>query len=81
MNWLFNFIGFAGLASFLGAYAMVNFGLWREYEFRFHLPNFIGAVLMIISLTANWNLPVFVLEICWAAIAIYGMVKAKRSPK
>jgi len=76
MIWLYDLSGFVGLALFLGAYALVNLGLWNEREFRFHLPNFIGALLMIVSLLKNWNLPVFVLEICWATIAAYGMRKA-----
>ena len=73
---MYNAFGFAGIALFLVAYALVNLGYWNEREFRFHLPNFIGAVLVIISLMGHWNLPVFVLEICWGAIAAYGMRKA-----
>lgn len=71
--------GFAALALFVWAYAMVNLGLWREHEFRFHLPNFLGALLMIYSLAFAWNLPVFVLESCWGLIALYGMRKAMRA--
>ena len=75
MNW-FDLSGFIGLGLFLLAYAMVNLGRWNERELRFHFPNFLGAILMIISLFGSWNLPIFVLEIFWASIAAYGMWRA-----
>ena len=78
MSMLFNLSGFVGLGLFLFAYAMVNLGRWNEHEFRFHLPNFLGAILMIISLIGSWNLPIFVLDIFWASIAAYGMWRARK---
>lgn len=76
---IYDIAGFIALFLFLLSYAMVNLGIWRESQMRFHLPNFVGAALMLFSLTGNWNLPVFILEICWGSIAFYGMVKAKKS--
>lgn len=78
MSLLHTVAGFLAIGLFVFAYAMVNLGRWNEREFRFHLPNFIGAVLMIFSLAHDWNLPVFVLEACWGSIAAYGMWRAVR---
>jgi hypothetical protein len=74
----FDLSGFLGLGLFLFAYAMVNLGRWNERDFRFHLANFWGAILMLISLIGSWNLPIFVMEIFWAAIAGYGMWRVRK---
>jgi len=57
MSWLYNLSGFVALGLFLFAYAMVNLGLWRESEFRFHLPNLLGAMFMIVSLMGQPSMP------------------------
>jgi hypothetical protein len=42
----------------------------------FNASNFLGAALLTISLTVNFNLPTMVLEVVWMAIALFGIVKA-----
>jgi hydrogenase/urease accessory protein HupE len=71
-------IGFAGSFFIVAAFAYSNLtaqmnALW------FNLANFVGAALLTISLTVNFNLPTMVLEIVWMAIAIFGIVKALRT--
>lgn len=68
-------IGFAGSFFIVAAFAYSNLtsqmnALW------FNLSNFVGAALLTVSLTVNYNLPTMVLEIVWMAIAIFGIVKA-----
>jgi hypothetical protein len=69
-------IGLTAPVLFLFAYAMISFGRWKPETLRFQVMNFLGAVAILISLTKDWNLPVFILEICWGAISVYGIVKA-----
>ncbi len=69
-------IGLTAPVLFLFAYAMISFGKWKPEMLRFQVMNFLGAVAILISLTKDWNLPVFILEICWGAISVYGIVKA-----
>jgi len=76
---LYNAMGFVAIVLFLWAYAMINLGYWNEKQARFHLPNLLGALLMMGSLLGNWNLSIFVLEICWSAISLYGIIKACKS--
>ena len=71
-------IGFAGSFFIVAAFAYSNLttsmnALW------FNVSNFVGAALLTISLTVNYNLPTMVLEIVWMAIAIFGIVKALRA--
>ena len=76
-------IGFAGSFFIVAAFAYSNVtkqmnALW------FNLANFIGAALLTVSLTVNYNLPTIVLEVVWMAIALFGLSKAlmaRRSDK
>jgi hypothetical protein len=68
-------IGFAGSFFIVAAFAYSNLtaqmnALW------FNVANFLGAALLTISLTVNFNLPTMVLEIVWMAIALFGIAKA-----
>ena len=68
-------IGFAGSFFIVAAFAYSNLttqmnALW------FNASNFLGAALLTISLTVNFNLPTMVLEVVWMAIALFGIVKA-----
>lgn len=75
----FNGIGFVGLGLFLWAYGMINLGYWQTTQARTHVPNLLGALLIVVSLTHNWNLPVFILECCWGTISIYGLWRARKA--
>ncbi len=68
-------IGFAGSFFIVVAFAYSNLtaqmnALW------FNVANFIGAALLTVSLTVNFNLPTMVLEVVWMAIALFGIAKA-----
>lgn len=69
--------GLLGVTLFLSAYAMVSLGRWHEQQARFHAANFLGALCMLVSLFGQWNLAVCMLEVCWGAIALYGLIRAK----
>ncbi len=73
-------IGFAGSFFIVAAFAYSNLttqmnALW------FNVSNLLGAALLTVSLTVNYNLPTIVLEVVWMAIALFGIVKALRTRK
>lgn len=72
-------IGMTAPVLFLFAYAMISLGRWQAESLRFQVMNFFGAIAILISLSEHWNLPVFILETCWGAISVYGIVKALRA--
>jgi hypothetical protein len=74
-------IGLTAPVLFLYAYAMITLGRWQPDSLRYQVLNFLGAVAILISLIDHWNLPVFILEICWGAISVYGIWKALRVRK
>ena len=70
-------IGFAGSACIIAAFAYSNMSSAMNL-LLFNLVNFIGAALLTVSLTVNFNLPTMVLEVIWMIIALLGIVKALR---
>ena len=72
---LIQLVGLIAPILFLYAYAMVSLGRWTSTQRRFHLLNLLGALFILLSLTQQWNLPVCVLEVCWGAISVYGLIR------
>jgi hypothetical protein len=73
-----NLVGFAGTACIIFAYAYVT-GKQAPNPFVLHGVNLAGAALLTVSLMVNMNPPSLVLEGFWAAIAVWGLVKAVKA--
>ncbi|HEX4847285.1 MAG TPA: permease [Novosphingobium sp.] len=73
-------VGFAGTACIIAAYAYLTVND-EPNPFVLHLTNLAGAALLTVSLLVHMNLASLVLEGFWAAIAIYGLVKALRQAR
>lgn len=71
-------IGLLGSTLFIIAYIYSNVAKRLNF-IVFNLLNLVGAFLLIYSLTVHFNLAAMFLEVCWALIAIFGLVKAMRS--
>ena len=66
--------GFVGVVMVLIAY-FANQQRWLSSEdWRFPAANLAGALLILVSLFGEWNLPSVVIEAFWAAISVYGLV-------
>lgn len=73
-------IGFAGSFCIVAAYAYSNVAKAMNMVL-FNIVNFVGAALLAVSLTVNYNLPTLVLEFVWMAIALFGLSKAVMARK
>ena len=72
---LANIVGLIGSAIMVIAFAYSN--LTRAMNLvLFNLLNLVGAAMLGASLTVHFNLASLTLEIVWAAIALFGLVKA-----
>jgi len=71
-------IGLAGSALFIAAFAYANLAKQLN-KVGFNLANLAGAILLLISLSVNFNLAAFVLETAWGIIAAAGLVLAIRA--
>ena len=68
-------IGFLGSFFIVAAYAYSNLSK-KMNMVAFNAMNLVGAALLTVSLTVNYNLPTLVLEIVWMIIALFGLVRA-----
>lgn len=70
-------IGLVGSAIFLAAFAYAN-AAEKMDAIRFNTMNLVGALLLLVSLSVQFNLAAFVLEAAWAMIALWGLARALR---
>lgn len=75
MEILLNIIGMAGVVLVLLAYFMLQTGRLGVRDAAYPLLNIAGSLMIIASLTVDWNLPSFVIQCCWIAISLYGMAR------
>ena len=75
-----NAAGFVGMACIIFAYGYATRQA-APNPFVQHGVNLAGAVLLTLSLLVNMNPASFVLEFFWAAIAVWGLIKAMRERK
>ena len=75
-------IAFYDLAGFVGAAIVVvayfaNQQRWLSSDdWRFPAANLFGASLILVSLWFEWNFPSVVIEIFWALISAWGLVRS-----
>ena len=67
-------IGFIGGITILVAYAWQTLGNTTPTA-GINALNLVGASLLALSLTVNYNLPALAVEVIWAAVAFTGLVR------
>ena len=73
---LTDLIGFAGAALLMVAY-FANQQRWlASDDWRYPAANLAGSILILVSLLFAWNFPSIVIEVFWALISIWGLIKA-----
>tara|TARA_B100001564_G_C20377246_1_gene550683 strand:- start:152 stop:409 length:258 start_codon:yes stop_codon:yes gene_type:complete len=76
MDVVFNFIGFTGVACILAAYFLVQTEIISAKSLIFPFINFMGAILLLISLLWTPNIPSIIIEISWIMISLWGIINA-----
>lgn len=69
-------LGNVGVAMILIAYLMVQLGRLDARGFVASLVNAIGAGLVVLSLSVDFNLSAFVVEAAWCLISLFGVLRA-----
>ena len=72
-------VGLAGVALVLLAYFGLQSGRMRGDGVAFQVANILGAGAIALSLVYDFNLSAMVIELCWIAISIYGLVRGVRT--
>ncbi len=78
MELLGDILGNVGVVCFLLAYFLLQKEVVAHNQMSYLLLNLAGSLLLIFSLSINWNLPAFILETCWALISIWGIYKSSK---
>lgn len=77
----YDVVGFAGAAIAIIAY-FANQQRWlRSDDWRYPAANLVGASLILVSLFFAWNFPSVVIEVFWALISLWGIVKSVRADR
>lgn len=81
MDAIFNIIGIIGVVQILLGYFLITRGTLTGENMSYHLLNLVGAIMLLISLMWAWNLPSVIIEFCWMAISLYGIIKILKKKK
>ena len=80
---VFTILGLLGVAINLVAYGLLTAGKLRADALAYQVINVCGTAGILLSLFAQWNLPVFISNVAWLLIALVGLtriiLKHKRS--
>ncbi|MSP94907.1 MAG: hypothetical protein EXR00_06505 [Alphaproteobacteria bacterium] len=77
---LYDMLGLLGSFVVIVAYFATQIGRLAATDWKFPFANLVGALLIIVSLWADWNFPAFVVEAFWLVISFYGLVRYGRGP-
>ena len=75
---LHDLIGLAGLALIVGCYLVLQLDRLSSRDARYSLLNALGAALVLVSLTQEFNLSAFLVEAFWLVISFVGLARAWR---
>lgn len=81
---IFDIIGTSGAITLVAAYFIMQKEIIAGDSFAYNFLNGLGAVLIMISLTHDFNLTALIMEIAWLIISLYGMfhaIKRRRAEK
>jgi len=68
-------IGLIGVLCVLGTYFCLQASWLKVSDLGYSLINGFGSLLILYSLFFHWNTASVVIEICWFAISLYGVIK------
>lgn len=72
-------VGLLGTGMILLAFALLQAGRLSGTGLAYQLLNLFGAAGILVSLLGTFNLSVFLLEIAWVAVSLYGIVRSLRA--
>lgn len=72
---IFDLAGYCGAACYLGSYAALQIGLIRGNGYAYACLNMLAAVLVVVSLTKQFNLPSMIVQVSWITVSIVGIAR------
>ena len=77
LEW-YDWTGIAGTLMVLAAFYLLQAGRVSGTGLVYQLLNLFGAGGVLVSLWGNFNVSVFVLEVAWMVVSLYGIVRSLR---
>jgi hypothetical protein len=77
MHQIDNFLGLVGVFVILVAYVLLQLDKIKSTGLTYGVLNLLGTILILVSLYDKPNLPAILMEVAWAAISIYSLIKLK----
>lgn len=68
-----DFVGNVGVLLILASYLLLQMQRLSALGWVYSVANGVGALLVLISLTQEFNLSAFAMELVWLLISIYGL--------
>ncbi|HEY8564599.1 MAG TPA: cyclic nucleotide-binding protein [Beijerinckiaceae bacterium] len=68
-------IGLLGVAAYLAAYGLLQFGVLKVEDGRYALLNGLGSLAILYSLIYEFNLPSFVSQTTWLILTVAGYLR------
>jgi len=78
---LSDIIGMIGVSLIIFAYFMLQLQKFSSEDLSFSLINITGSLLILYSLTYNWNLSSVIIEVFWILISLIGVYKHIKNSK
>lgn len=75
---LLDFVGIIGAVLLMIAYFLLQVNKLQSNGLAYSLFNAIGALLIVFSLLANFNLAAFLIEVFWVLISLIGIIRYLR---
>lgn len=78
---LLQILSVVGALMVLGAYAMIQNGIWRELDAGYLGLNIVGSLLLGVVAIADERVGFILLEFAWAGLGVVGVVRAMKARK
>ena len=78
LQW-YDLVGLGGTLAILAAFFLLQAGRLAGDSLRYQLLNLFGAAAILVSLWETFNLSVFLLELAWVGVSLYGIVRSMRA--
>ncbi len=75
----YDWVGLLGTAMILAAFALLQAGRVAGTGLPYQLLNLFGAAGVLVSLLGTFNLSVFLLEVAWVGVSLYGIARSLRA--
>lgn len=70
-------VGLAGVLAYVTSYALLQLGRLSSEDRTYLLLNGAGSVLLLYSLTIDFNLAAFVAQVSWLIFTIVGVIRVR----